>query len=218
MGFWHNLCMRMSMNIFSRFIDIINANMNAMLDKAEDPEKMLRMMIQEMEDTLIELKSSCASSMAEGAKIDRDMKEAEEAAERWEKRAMLAVSKGMDDLAREALSEKIQAKKDSERLRRMMEENRNTVKEARKDIAELEDKLSESKARFRILREKQERARNEKKARETMRHDTEARFREMEEKLDMMNAENTIEKGFSEMEKSDEIEKELAELRKKAGV
>ena len=70
------------MNIFSRVIDIINANMNAMLDKAENPEKMLRMMIQEMEDTLIELKSSCASSMAEGAKLERAVKEAEEAAER----------------------------------------------------------------------------------------------------------------------------------------
>ena len=206
------------MNIFSRFIDIINANMNAILDKAEDPEKMLRMMIQEMEDTLIELKSSCAASMAEGAKLERNRKEAEEAEERWEKRAVLAVSKGKDDLAREALSEKISARKEAERLKKLLEENKSTISEARKDIAALEEKLSESKSRFRILKEKEERAKNERKARESIKKDTEARFRDMEEKLDRMNAFSDLSRSqrFEEMEKSDEIEKELEELRKKA--
>ena len=208
------------MNIFSRFIDIINANMNAILDKAEDPEKMLRMMIQEMEDTLIELKSSCAASMAEGAKLERNIKEAEEAEERWEKRAVLAVSKGKDDLAREALSEKISARKEAERLKKLLEENKSTISEARKDIAALEEKLSESKSRFRILKEKEERAKNERKARESIKKDTEARFRDMEEKLDKMNAFSDLSRSqrFEEMEKSDEIEKELEELRKKAGM
>ena len=208
------------MNIFSRFIDIINANMNAILDKAEDPEKMLRMMIQEMEDTLIELKSSCAASMAEGAKLERNIKEAEEAEERWEKRAVLAVSKGKDDLAREALSEKISARKEAERLKKLLEENKSTISEARKDIAALEEKLSESKSRFRILKEKEERAKNERKARESIKKDTEARFRDMEEKLDRMNAFSDLSRSqrFEEMEKSDEIEKELEELRKKAGM
>ncbi|MBO8435774.1 MAG: PspA/IM30 family protein [Spirochaetes bacterium] len=206
------------MNIFSRFIDIINANMNAMLDKAEDPEKMLRMMIQEMEDTLIELKSSCASSMAEGAKLEKAVKEAEEASQRWEKRAMLAISKGKEDLAREALAEKLQMKKEAEQSAKLLEENRATVAESRKDIASLEEKLSESKARFRIIKEKQERARNEKKARESIRKDTEARFEEMEKRINRMNAENDLNRGFEEMEKSDEIERELAELKKKAGI
>ena len=206
------------MNIFSRFMDIINANMNALLDKAEDPEKMLRMMIQEMEDTLIELKSSCASAMAESAKLERNIKEAKEAEERWEKRAILAVSKGKEDLAREALSEKLLSRKDADRFSRLLDENRNTISEARKDISALEDKLSESKARFRIIKEKQERARNEKKARESIRKDTEARFEEMEKRINRMNAENDLNRGFEEMEKSDEIERELAELKKKAGI
>ena len=156
------------MNIFSRFIDIINANMNAMLDKAEDPEKMLRMMIQEMEDTLIDLKSSCAAAMADGAKLEREMKEAHDAAERWQKRALLAVSKGKDDLAREALAEKLQAEKEKTRIEKLLTENKETINNARKNISELEDKLSESKARFRILKEKKERAANEKRARESM--------------------------------------------------
>ena len=206
------------MNIFSRFIDIINANMNAMLDKAEDPEKMLRMMIQEIEDTLIDIKSSCAASMAEGAKLERSVNEAKEAAERWEKRAILAVSKGREDLAREALGEKIQARKEAERLERLLEENRNTISEARKNISALEDKLSESKARFRIVKERAERARNERKARESMRKATEARFSDIESKVDRMNAENDIEQRFEDMEKSDEVEKELEKLRRKAGL
>lgn len=205
------------MNIFSRFMDIINANMNALLDKAEDPEKMLRMMIQEMEDTLIELKSSCASAMAESAKLERNIKEAKEAEERWGKRAILAVSKGKEDLAREALSEKLLSRKDADRFSRLLDENRNTISEARKDISALEDKLSESKARFRILKEKEERAKNERKARESMKKDTEAKFREMEGKLDRMNAFEDIEKDreFEDLERSDEIEKELEELRKR---
>ena len=206
------------MNIFSRVIDIINANMNAMLDKAENPEKMLRMMIQEMEDTLIELKSSCASSMAEGAKLERAVKEAEEAAERWEKRAMLAISKGKEDLAREALAEKLQAKKDAELNLKSLEENRTTVAESRKDIARLEKKLSESKARFRIIKEKQERAKNEKKMRESIQRDTEARFSEMESRIDRMNAENNLSRGFEDIEKSEEIERELEALKRKAGI
>ncbi len=206
------------MNIFSRVIDIINANMNAMLDKAENPEKMLRMMIQEMEDTLIELKSSCASSMAEGAKLERAVKEAEEAAERWEKRAMLAISKGKEDLAREALAEKLQAKKDAELNLKSLEENRTTVAESRKDIARLEEKLSESKARFRIIKEKQERAKNEKKMRESIQRDTEARFSEMESRIDRMNAENNLSRGFEDIEKSEEIERELEALKRKAGI
>ena len=206
------------MNIFSRVIDIINANMNAMLDKAENPEKMLRMMIQEMEDSLIELKSSCASSMAEGAKLERAVKEAEEAAERWEKRAMLAISKGKEDLAREALAEKLQAKKDAELNLKSLEENRTTVAESRKDIVRLEEKLSESKARFRIIKEKQERAKNEKKMRESIQRDTEARFSEMESRIDRMNAENNLSRGFEDIEKSEEIERELEALKRKAGI
>ena len=209
------------MNIFSRFIDIINANMNAMLDKAEDPEKMLRMMIQEMEDTLIDLKSSCAAAMADGAKLEREMKEAHDAAERWQKRALLAVSKGKDDLAREALAEKLQAEKEKTRIEKLLTENKETINNARKNISELEDKLSESKARFRILKEKKERAANEKRARESMKQDTEAKFREMEEKFDRMNAFSSTSTAaadrFEEMEKSEEIERQLEELRKKAG-
>ena len=209
------------MNIFSRFIDIINANMNAMLDKAEDPEKMLRLMIREMEDTLIELKSSCAASISEGAKLRMELSEAREAEKRWSKRAELAVAGGRDDLAREAIAEKLQMRHEAEQLEGLMEENSRTVEEAKKNISELEGKLSESKARFRILHEKQERIRNSRKAQSSMQKDTESRFRDMEDRLSRMGMQQEMDRStehrFEDLEKSEEIEKELEELRKKTG-
>jgi phage shock protein A len=97
------------MGVFTRFKDIINANINSMLDKAENPEKMIRLMMQEMEDTLIDLKSSCAAKMAGKTKTLRELKDAEARVQRWQSRAELAISKKRDDLAREALIEKQKA-------------------------------------------------------------------------------------------------------------
>ena len=109
------------MGVFSRFLDIVNANINALLDKAEDPEKMIRLMIQEMEDTLIELKSSAAAKMATLAKSKREYNEFEEEMKRWQARAELAISKGREDLAREALLAKRQV---SERLEPLLPRSR----------------------------------------------------------------------------------------------
>ena len=87
------------MGIFSRFRDIVGSNINAILDRAEDPEKMVRLMIQEMEDTLIEVKSSCAGIIADEKKIKRELAQAKDMVEQWEKKADLAVRKDREDLA-----------------------------------------------------------------------------------------------------------------------
>ena len=90
------------MGIFTRFRDIIHSNLNAMLDKAEDPEKLIKLMIREMEDTLVEIKASCAGVMAESKKIHRQLDEAESRAKYWGEKAELAVNRDRDDLARRA--------------------------------------------------------------------------------------------------------------------
>ena len=97
------------MSIFTRLRDIVTSNLNAMLDKAEDPEKMVRMMIQEMEDTLIEVKSSCAGVMAGQKCLERELAAVGRTVADWEAKAKLAVEKGREDLARAALAEKRRA-------------------------------------------------------------------------------------------------------------
>ena len=91
------------MGIFTRFRDIVSANINAMLDKAEDPEKLIKLMIREMEDTLVELKASCAQVMANSKRAQRQLDEARSKRQYWAKNAELAVNKGRDDLAREEI-------------------------------------------------------------------------------------------------------------------
>src|ERR1700683_2924863 len=95
--------------IFTRFRDIIHSNINAMLDQAEDPEKMIRLIIQEMEETEIEIKASCAGVMAARKTADRNLQARRQQAVEWERRARLAIEKGREDLAREALVQKHQA-------------------------------------------------------------------------------------------------------------
>ena len=86
------------MGIFSRVRDIISSNLNAMLDRAEDPEKLIRLMIYEMEDTLVEVKASCAGMMANRKKVQRELEEARKRSEGWGEKAQLALEKGREDL------------------------------------------------------------------------------------------------------------------------
>ncbi len=218
------------MGVFSRFLDIVNANINALLDKAEDPEKMIKLMIQEMEDTLIELKSSCAAKMASRTKSERTYKEALEAVERWQQRAELAIAKAREDLAREALLEKRRVSELLESLQAEVSSYDEIIVVAKDEIRQIEDKLAAVKQKYQMMVERSRRAREEQSAQETLRRASDegaaSRFEDLEEQIDRMQASNelnrfsspTLDEQFRDLEEMEEIEAEIAELRKRAGL
>jgi phage shock protein A len=135
-------------------MDIVNANINSLLDKAEDPEKMIKLMMQEMEDTLIELKSSCAAKIASKTKLDRKRDELDNLAKRWMSRAELALGKGREDLAREALMEKRRALERNRPHRRRCLRYDEMIKKSKEDIGKLEDKLQSLRQKHQTIIER----------------------------------------------------------------
>ena len=220
---------RLAMGIFTRFRDIVGSNINAMLDKAEDPEKMLKLMIREMEDTLVEIKASCAGVMASGKKIERELEGAESRAGYWEEKAALAVSKGRDDLAREALVEKRRFREKAEALQRELGEHHALVDQYQEEIAQLEDKLGAAREKQRTLVQRHIHAQRKRQAEEEIRRagQSEAmhRFERFENRIERMEAEadlvnfgrkSTLEEDIASLEEDEELQKELEALKASA--
>ena len=157
------------MGIFTRFRDIVSSNINAMLDRAEDPEKLIKLMIREMEDTLIEIKASCAGVMAGRKKMDRQMVQLREQETLWAQRAALAVDKGRDDLAREALQEKRRYAPMVATLQQAIAEHTSMIEQYQDDIRQLEDKLVKAREKQRMLVQRHIRARRKKQAQSDIR-------------------------------------------------
>lgn len=139
------------MGIFSRMSDIINANINAMLDKAEDPEKMIRLIIQEMEDTLVEVRSSSVRVLADRKAAGRRLEQLEAEARAWEGKARLAIGKGRDDLARAALQEKHDIEDEVDAVGRELAATDEHIERLNDEIAKLQTKLNDAKAKKKAL-------------------------------------------------------------------
>jgi phage shock protein A len=214
------------MGIFTRFRDIVSSNINAMLDKAEDPEKLISLMIQEMEDTLVEIKASCAAAMATSKRTQRHMEEVLSRSRNWEEKAGLAVSKGRDDLAREALLEKRRFADRAYSFEKELQEMNALIQQYQEDIKQLEDKLRGAREKQRLLVQRHVHALKKKRAQEDIRRmdSTGAvlRFEEFENRIERMEAEAelvnfgrkpNLEAKFDELLVDDEIEKELQTLK-----
>ena len=199
------------MGIFTRFRDIVGSNINSMLDRAEDPEKLIKLMIQEMEDTLIELKSACAGVMAESKKVERQLRSLERRAEYWQEKANLAVNKGRDDLAREALLEKRRYSRRTATLTGELSEHAALLEQYKDDIRQLEDKLKNAREKERLLVQRHIHAAGKKRAQEKIRRidsaDTILKFEELENRIDHMEADADLVNYGRQPSLEDELER-----------
>jgi phage shock protein A len=215
------------MGIFSRFRDIVNSNINSMLEKAEDPEKLIKLMIQEMEDTLVEMKASCASAMANKAGLKRSLEDLRDKAESWGGKARLAMEKGREDLAREALAERKSLLEELENRGREVAHFEDLVEQYQKDIRQLEEKLEGARHKHQILVQRHIHAQKRKVAQTRIRKaetsDAFTRFEQFEARIDRMEAsadlvnygrKPTLEDEFDKLERDERVEAELEALKK----
>ena len=214
------------MGIFTRFRDIVGSNINSMLDRAEDPEKLIKLMIQEMEDTLIELKAACAGVMAESKKVARQLQTLEKRVDYWEDKANLAVNKGRDDLAKEALLEKRRYSQRMESLTNELTEHEALLEQYKDDIRQLEEKLKTAREKDRMLVQRHIHAVRKKRAQEEMRRmdsaDAIFKFEELEHRIEHMEAEAdlvnfgrkpSLEDELERLSLDEEIESELKAIK-----
>ena len=216
------------MSIFSRFNDIIHSNINAMLEHAEDPEKIIRLVIQEMEDTMIEVRTNAARTIADQKTLRRQLDRLENESSQWEQKAELAINKGREDLARAALTEKARIQTAIEQLEKEAAIVAEQLEGLNHDIGQLQAKLTEAKTRKKTLDMRWKTANNRLKVRNKLSDsrvdDAMLQFEHLERKMDTLEGrveahdlgqEKTLEEEFADLAAEDSIEQELAELKKR---
>ncbi|HGS4648532.1 TPA: phage shock protein PspA [Vibrio cholerae] len=215
------------MGIFSRFADIVNSNISALLDKAEDPEKMIRLIIQEMEDTLVEVRTNSAKAMADKKELARKVESIEQQLEDWQNKATLALTKQREDLARAALIEKQKLQHVLKGLHTEQTLVEEIIEKLTGEIGKLETKITETRAKQQALAIRSQAASHR---RDVQRHlhagrteEAMAKFEQFSRKVDELEAEadlyaqsdqaRSLEQEFAELQAQDEIEKELNKLK-----
>jgi len=218
------------MGIFSRTRDIIAANVTDLLDKAEDPAKMIRMIILEMEETLVEVRASAARTIADQKEMRRQISKLEQVQASWMEKAELALSKNREDLAKAALIERQKAADLADQLKDEIETLDESLRASEADIAKLQSKLREARARQNSIMTRLESAQNRARMREmyagTKIDEAFARFDLLERRVDyaegraeaagMGAAPKSLEEEIAELRSADKVEAELAALKAKA--
>ena len=219
------------MGIFSRTRDIIAANFTDLLDKAEDPAKMIRMIILEMEETLVEVRASAARTIADQKEMRRHITKLDKLQESWTEKAELALSKGREDLAKAALVEKQKAADMAEQLQAEITVLDEALKASEEDIAKLQNKLREARTRQNSIVTRLESAHNRVKLREMYNGpkmaDAFSRFDIMERRVDLAEGRaevlgmgaptKSLEEEIAELKSSEKVEAELAAMKARVG-
>jgi phage shock protein A len=216
------------MGMFSRFTDIINANINSMLDKAENPEKMIKLIIQEMEETLVEVRSTAAKHIAEKKTVMRNIRDMEARVANWQQKAEIALSKGREDLAKAALVEKQSCAQKLAEFNEELGQFDEYLTAIQQDSQRLQEKLSEAKRKQEAYRIRQQSAEVRLKVREKAAvHNIDeaiSKFERYQQKIDRVEAEveaydmtsaQDLSSQIRELEQDETIEQELEQLKKK---
>jgi len=218
------------MGIFSRTRDIIAANVTDLLDKAEDPAKMIRMIILEMEETLVEVRASAARTIADQKEMRRHILKLESLQDSWTEKAQLALSKDREDLAKAALVEKQKAADMAVQLGAEIQVLDDALRASEEDIGKLQGKLREARARQNSIVARLESAHNRAKVREAYAgqkvEDAFSRFELLERRADMAEGRadalslgapgKTLEEEIAELKSNDRVDAELAAMKAKA--
>jgi len=215
------------MSIFSRMSDIVNSNINALLDRAEDPEKMVRLIIQEMEETLVEVRTTSARAIADKKELTRRQNWLSEEVGEWERKAEIAISKGRDDLAKSALGERNKADETRAAVAEELSILDGTLENLASDTAALQAKIKDAKARQNaiVLRGQaaQVRLGVRQKLAEHNIDDAMQRFETYERKMDDLEGQveaydmvqKTLAEEINELENAEVLDDQLAALKRK---
>jgi len=215
------------MGIFSRTRDIIAANVTDLLDKAEDPAKMIRMIILEMEETLVEVRASAARTIADQKEMRRHIAKLDKLQESWTEKAELALSKDREDLAKAALVEKQKAADMGNQLISEITVLDDALRAAEEDIAKLQKKLSEARTRQNQIATRLETAHNRFKLREMYAgqkvEDAFSRFDILDRRVDLAEgradaaglggAPKTLDEEIAELKSAEKVDAELAAMK-----
>ncbi|MEN8778025.1 MAG: phage shock protein PspA, partial [Glaciecola sp.] len=206
------------MSIFSRFTDIINSNINSILDKAEDPQKMVRLIIQEMEDTLVEVRSASAKTIASKKDIQLQIDKLAHQAQDWSAKAELAISKEREDLARAALQERSKCNDTAEILGNELENIDIQLSKLQVETGQLQEKLADAKARQKTILLRQSTATSRLDVKKTLDsskvEDAMGRFEQYERKINDIEAQveaydlgkKSLHDEFAELEADGKVE------------
>ncbi len=214
------------MTIFSRITDIINANINALLERAEDPEKMIRLIIQEMEDTLVEVRSQSVRGIADRREIERKIERLETNGREWEDKAAFALGKGREDLAKSALLIKRKLENQAALLREELTLIQESLARHNEDLAKLQAKIDEAKARKSSIELRMSTAKDRVRVRHAL-HDDRVddalnRYGSLERRIDELEAgaevydmgkAKTLDQEFAELEAETDIAEDLVRLK-----
>jgi phage shock protein A len=216
------------MGIFTRFADIVNSNINALLDKAEDPEKLIRLIVQEMEDTLVEVRTASARTIADKKEISRRVLLLDNEVNEWESKAELAISKGREDLAKAALQERNKSDIAKTGLQQELDKVEAELQRLTAEVSQLQDKLNDARARQKALLMRHNTTSSRLKVKRSLYDNTGDRavdkFERFERKLEDLESEvesydisgnRSLADEINDLENQEAIDQQLAELKKR---